>query len=105
MNWRADTDQTSFDCGTVLSVSKTPWTGWEPPPVPPKGAKVAVRFTSGAPFQVEVIEHEKTGTIIVQTSDGAKWRIARRERKEVPLAANTDGAPTSYWIIQERVLT
>ena len=68
----------------------------------PSGASLALRFPNGAATKIEVIEATaKEG--IIQTSDGAKWRMVRVAPKELPFPpAGTGGAPTTYWMVKEQ---
>jgi hypothetical protein len=70
----------------------------------PSGASLALRFPNGAVTNIDAIE--ATGNErIIQTSDGAKWQMVPPAPKELPFPpADTAGAPTTYWIVKERVI-
>jgi hypothetical protein len=103
MSWCAETDQEQLGPGTVLSIFEQPWgPGLSVRPLP-AGVSIAVRFPNGAVAKVDVISVSPPEAII-QTSNQDRWRMEEVAPKQVPLAASTGGAPTSYWIIRDRIV-
>jgi hypothetical protein len=80
--WRAETSQGQIAPGTEFGIMPEAWVPGEQSTVPPVGARLVVRFPSGAPATVDLKEISDEAAI-VQTSDGAKWRMQRVGAKEL----------------------
>ena len=97
MHWTADTLQGQINVGMTLTIQPVHGAGL-PLASLSGGDTIAVRFstTSASVSVVEVTKAE----VIIQLTNGSRWRMARREEKEVPLAAPPFGnAPAEYWMI------
>jgi hypothetical protein len=106
-SWRAKTDQKQFDSGTLLSIYWQPWGDGIPVPSLVPGASIFVHFTSGTTeslIVIEVVASETSEAIIVQTTDRTKWRMIEPSLQQRAMAAGTGGAPTVYWIVEQRLI-
>lgn len=102
MTWRAETDQAQFDARTLLSIYWQPWGPGISPPSLSSGAPILVHLGgSAAPITITVIQVD-IDEMLVQTSDQMKWKMVRATVHERSMAADTGGAPATYWIIQGR---
>jgi hypothetical protein len=99
--WHADTGQRQLDVGTLLSIYYAPWG----PGISHQlvgGESVLLHFTSGATARFEIVAVSEDA-VIIQTSDGTQWRAVEPTPQQLIFAVDTGGAPTSHWLVKERI--
>jgi hypothetical protein len=100
--WRAETVHGQIGPGTEFGVLPEAWIPGEQPKLPPVDTPLTVHFPNGAPTKVHLVQVSDDDAII-QTSDGAKWRMERVGAKGLvySLPVPTD-APATFWVVKER---
>jgi hypothetical protein len=100
MGWVAATDESQLAPGTVLSIFEDGWgAGLPPMPLPPN-VSVAIRFADGTVAKINVIEVTVLEAVI-EMSNQKRWRMVPATVQQEAMAADTGGAPATYWYVKE----
>jgi hypothetical protein len=100
--WRAETVHGQIGPGTEFGIIPEAWVPGEQPKMPAASTPLTVHFPNAATARVDLVEVSGDEAVI-QTSDGAKWRMERVGAKGLvyPRAVPSD-APATFWTVKER---
>jgi hypothetical protein len=102
--WRAETVHGQIGPKTEFAIFPEEWLPGAPPTLPPVNTPLTVRFPNGAVTTINLVKISGDEAII-QTTDGAKWRMVEVEAKGLvyPSPVPTDARAT-FWTVKDSVL-